>query len=144
MKYLLAIVTGVCVVIMCSILVLGFLQKQQRESATPAQPVTAPTPANTGSSNPTQAQSSQAAQDFTISEVSSHNTASNCWLIVNGNVYDVSKFLSQHPGGEAEIIPYCGKEATKAFDTQGRGGGRGHSTTADQLLQDYKIGTLKN
>ncbi len=144
MKYLLAIITGVCAVIMCGIFVLGFLQKQQREAATPTQPVTTPSPSNTNSNNPTQTQPSQATQVFTISEVSSHNTASNCWLVVNGNVYDVSKFLSQHPGGEAEIIPYCGKEATKAFDTQGRSGGRGHSTTAGQMLQDYKIGTLRN
>lgn len=144
MKYLLAIVTGVCVVIMCGIFVLGFLQKQQRESVVPARPETTTTPTNTDSSNTTQTQPSQTAQVFTISDVASHNTASDCWLIVNGNVYDVSKFLSQHPGGEAEIIPYCGKEATKAFDTQGRSGGRGHSTAADQMLQDYKIGTLKS
>lgn len=144
MKYLLAIVTAVCAAIMCVIFVLGFLQKQQREAATSAPPETTTAPVNTDSSNPTQAQPSQSTQVFTISDVSIHNTASNCWLIVNGNVYDVSKFLSQHPGGEAEIIPYCGKEATKAFDTQGRSGGRGHSTTAGQMLQDYKIGTLSN
>ena len=144
MKYLLAIVTGVCVVIMSAIFVLGFFQKQQRESATPSQPEATPTPANTNSGNTVPTQPVQSTQTFTTTEVSSHNTATNCWLIVNGNVYDVSKFLSQHPGGEAEILPYCGKEATKAFDTQGRSRGSGHSTTADQMLQDYKIGTLKN
>ncbi|KAH8828420.1 hypothetical protein DL96DRAFT_1709707 [Flagelloscypha sp. PMI_526] len=36
-------------------------------------------------------------------EVSTHNTRESCWIIVHGNAYDVTEFLSDHPGG-AKII----------------------------------------
>lgn len=76
----------------------------------------------------------------TVSEIATHNTASNCWLIINNNVYDVSTYLVQHPGGISVVTPYCGKEATQAFNTQG---GRGsHSNTAKNLLTTFQVGTL--
>lgn len=49
-------------------------------------------------------------------EVKKHNTKSDCWVIVHGKVYDVSDFISEHPGGIAVILKYAGKDATKAFD----------------------------
>ena len=76
-----------------------------------------------------------------MTEIVKHSSESNCWLLINNKVYDVTKFISDHPGGVAQIIPYCGKEATKAFDTQG-GRGRPHSPTADEMLKDYFIGNL--
>lgn len=37
---------------------------------------------------------------FTKEEVGKHNTAEDCWIIVHNKVYDVTKFLSEHPGGK--------------------------------------------
>jgi cytochrome b involved in lipid metabolism len=72
--------------------------------------------------------------------ISQHNRASDCWLVINNKVYDVTKFLSQHPGGSGIIVPYCGGEATTAFATQG---GRGsHSGVAAQDLNSLFIGNL--
>ncbi len=72
--------------------------------------------------------------------VALHNRASDCWLVINNKVYDVTKFLSQHPGGSEIIVPYCGGEASTAFNTQG---GRGsHSGMAVQNLNSLFIGNL--
>ena len=77
---------------------------------------------------------------LTATEVATHNSSKSCYLIVNNKVYDVTTFLQMHPGGGGLITPYCGKEATQAFNTQG-GGGR-HSSTAASMLTDYYIGNL--
>jgi cytochrome b involved in lipid metabolism len=75
-------------------------------------------------------------------EVSKHAVPSDCWLIISGKVYNVSSFLSQHPGGSQAIINYCGQDATVAFATQG---GRGsHSAFAQQLLNDFYLGDLNS
>ncbi len=77
---------------------------------------------------------------LTNSEVSSHNTLSNCWLIISGNVYNVTSYLYQHPGGASAISPYCGKDGTTAFATKNKGSS--HSSVANNLLNNYLIGTI--
>ncbi len=72
-------------------------------------------------------------------EVAKHSVSGNCWMILNGNVYDLSVYVS-HPGGSGYLI-YCGKEATNGYDTKG-GRGNGHSSYADSLLANYLIGQL--
>ncbi|KIL70694.1 hypothetical protein M378DRAFT_95200 [Amanita muscaria Koide BX008] len=53
---------------------------------------------------------------WTPQQVAAHNTAS-CWIIIHGQVYDVTKFLPEHPGGPQAILNYAGKDATEPFDT---------------------------
>jgi L-lactate dehydrogenase (cytochrome) len=36
----------------------------------------------------------------------------SCWVIIKGEVYDVTNFLDDHPGGAAIILKYGGKDAT--------------------------------
>lgn len=72
--------------------------------------------------------------------VAKHNTAADCWIIISGKVYAVSGYLSAHPGGRSIIIPYCGRDATQAFATQGGQGS--HSSVASQQLGGLVIGTL--
>jgi cytochrome b involved in lipid metabolism len=74
-------------------------------------------------------------------EVAKHNTNADCWLIINNKVYNVSDYASSHPGGARNILNYCGKEATEAFDTKG-GRGDTHSSSAYNLLNKYYIGDL--
>eukprot|EP00419_Tripos_fusus_P013059 CAMPEP_0172669104 /NCGR_PEP_ID=MMETSP1074-20121228/9474_1 /TAXON_ID=2916 /ORGANISM="Ceratium fusus, Strain PA161109" /LENGTH=516 /DNA_ID=CAMNT_0013485841 /DNA_START=68 /DNA_END=1618 /DNA_ORIENTATION=+ len=52
---------------------------------------------------------------LTREEVSKHCTADDAWIIVDGNVYDVTKFAKLHPGGKEVLIEYAGRDATEDF-----------------------------
>ncbi|MBP9760317.1 MAG: hypothetical protein KBD24_03015 [Candidatus Pacebacteria bacterium] len=73
--------------------------------------------------------------------VATHNTTSDCWLIINNKVYNVTQYIPFHPGGTNTIKPWCGKESTNAFNTKGGGGGS-HSSSANNMLANYLVGTL--
>merc|ERR1712107_744777 len=53
---------------------------------------------------------------ITMEEVAKHVTKSDCWVVVSGQVLDVTNFLSQHPGGELAILTFAGKDATEEFN----------------------------
>ncbi|KAL2002373.1 hypothetical protein VTN02DRAFT_80 [Thermoascus thermophilus] len=48
-------------------------------------------------------------------QISEHNTPADCWTVIDGQVWDVTDFLEQHPGGTAIILKYAGRDATKAY-----------------------------
>lgn len=75
---------------------------------------------------------------YSLSDVSKHNTRSDCWIIIKNNVYAVTSFLSIHPGGAGEIIPYCGKDATSAFQEMEK-----HDSRARDSLLTLLIGSIK-
>jgi alkylation response protein AidB-like acyl-CoA dehydrogenase len=54
-------------------------------------------------------------KNFSTEDVSKHNTATDCWIIIDNKVYDVTKFLPSHPGGQKVILKLAGKDATKDF-----------------------------
>ncbi|KAI9255821.1 FMN-dependent dehydrogenase-domain-containing protein [Phascolomyces articulosus] len=49
-------------------------------------------------------------------EVAKHTSKQDVWVIIHGKVYDLTKFLPEHPGGQKIIMKYAGKDATKAFE----------------------------
>merc|ERR1712060_606216 len=53
---------------------------------------------------------------ITLEEVAKHNTEQDCWVVVNGDVLDVTKFLPDHPGGVLAIVTFAGKDATEEFN----------------------------
>merc|ERR1712070_1219830 len=53
---------------------------------------------------------------FTLAEVAKHTTKTDCWVVVSGQVLNVTSFLSQHPGGELAILTFAGKDATEEFN----------------------------
>ena len=69
--------------------------------------------------------------------VASHATATDCWSIVNGNVYDLTQWIPQHPGGAGVIEAMCGTDGTSAYESQHAGQGR-----PQDILDSFLIGPL--
>lgn len=82
-------------------------------------------------------------QNYPLEEIGKHNNENDCWLLIEGRVYDVTKFVQSkmHPGGSV-ILQGCGIDATELFNTK-VGMGVGHSDQAHKLLNGYYIGELK-
>merc|ERR1712127_1161368 len=53
---------------------------------------------------------------YSAEEVAKHSTKSDCWVILDGKVLNVTNFLSEHPGGELAILTFAGKDATEEFN----------------------------
>ncbi|OCK76209.1 cytochrome b5 [Lepidopterella palustris CBS 459.81] len=76
-------------------------------------------------------------RDYTYSQVASHNTKDDLFIIINDQVYDVSKFVYEHPGGEEVLADVAGRDATDEF------GSVGHSEQAKAILETLMVGKLK-
>ena len=97
-------------------------------SPTPAAPVATPTPSPT----PTAEVTTQAG--YTMDKVRENNSASSCWSIISGNVYDLTKWISSHPGGRSAITGICGRDGTSSFNGRHRGDGGPASVLTGYLL----------
>lgn len=53
---------------------------------------------------------------YSMAEVAMHSTAESCWVVVEGEVYDVTSFLDEHPGGKALLLSVAGTDATTTFN----------------------------
>ena len=95
---------------------------------TPAAPAATPTPSPT----PTAEVTTQAG--YTMEKVRENNSASSCWSIINGNVYDLTKWISSHPGGRSAITGICGRDGTSSFNGRHRGDGGPASVLTGYLL----------
>jgi len=73
---------------------------------------------------------------YTLEDVAKHNAEDDCWVILHGEVYDVTKFLPDHPGGKRAIMMYAGKDCTTEFDML-------HSKDIiDKYAVEFHVGSL--
>ncbi|NEW97793.1 cytochrome b5-like heme/steroid binding domain-containing protein [Rhodopseudomonas sp. BR0G17] len=79
-----------------------------------------------------------AEREIGAAELARHAVPKDCWMAIRGNVYDITAYLPDHPSRPSIIEPWCGKEASEAYDTKTKG--RKHSPEADALLPKYRIG----
>ena len=81
-------------------------------------------------------------RNYSLTDVSRHDNKGDCWTVINGEVYDISKFIPFHKGGDV-ILNACGSDATDLF-TGKSPMGRVHSKVAIKLLGGMKIGVFQN
>lgn len=61
------------------------------------------------------AQDLGAADVISWDEIKKHSKDEDRWIVIDGTVYDVSKWAKRHPGGPRIIGHYAGQDATEAF-----------------------------
>lgn len=119
----------------------GIVMKK-RTTPTPSDTPTTQMPENAGITEmvvektqaPSKTEQIDKSKTHTLDEVAMHATASDCWIVVDGKVYDMSPFVEKHPGGKA-ILQGCGKDASELFASK-------HGAKQRALLPNFEIGKL--
>jgi len=75
---------------------------------------------------------------YTRKQIAKHNTITDCWVSIDDKVYDLTEFISLHPGGRDIIMKVAGQDATLMFYQFG------HSEYARTTMNKYCIGELYN
>ncbi|ORY98452.1 FAD binding domain-domain-containing protein [Syncephalastrum racemosum] len=112
---------------------------QPLANATPAiaQQEAGPAAAAAAAEEPKVEDAPQKMGEYSLDEVAKHNKADDCWVVVNGQVLNVTDFLDEHPGGKKAIMIYAGRDATEEFNML-------HKPDVVQKYAPYAIiGTLK-
>jgi cytochrome b involved in lipid metabolism len=91
-----------------------------------------PSPTAATSASPTPEVTTASA--YTMAKVKENNSATSCWSVINGKVYDLTKWINSHPGGASAIKGLCGIDGTSSFTAQHRGQGSPASNLANYLL----------
>ncbi|XP_054552921.1 cytochrome b5 type B isoform X1 [Talpa occidentalis] len=73
---------------------------------------------------------------YRLEEVAKRNSPENIWLVIHGRVYDITRFLNEHPGGEEVLLEQAGADASESFEDVG------HSSDAREMLKQYYIGDV--
>lgn len=77
---------------------------------------------------------------ISLDELARHNTQEDCWMAIEGKVYDLSAYIPSHPAPPVVMTPWCGKEATEGMRTKGYG--RDHSPAAWAMMAPYLVGVI--
>ena len=51
-----------------------------------------------------------------MDEVATHNSKTDCWVVINGKVCNLTEFMNRHPGGATVIVANAGKDASKLWN----------------------------
>ncbi len=108
-------------------------------SGAPATTTAATSSSATASAAATSASASASATtaSLTMAEVAQHADATSCWTVVDGKVYDLTKWIPNHPGGPDKIKALCGKDGTAAFSQQ-----HGTAQKQNDTLATFLLGPL--
>ena len=106
-------------------------------SAASAAPAMSPTPMATKSAEPSKS-AAPSSTGYTMERVKANGTSSSCWTVINGYVYDLTKWIGSHPGGSGAITSLCGTDGTSEFLAMHRGQGK-----PEARLSGYALGKLE-
>ena len=106
-------------------------------SAASAAPAMSATPMATKSAEPSKS-AAPSSTGYTMERVKANGTSSSCWTVINGYVYDLTKWIGSHPGGSGAITSLCGTDGTSEFLAMHRGQGK-----PEARLSGYALGKLE-
>lgn len=75
--------------------------------------------------------------ELTYQDVAEHNTKKDLYVVISDKIYDCTKFVDEHPGGEEVLLDVAGQDSTEAFEDVG------HSDEARETLEQLYVGDLK-
>lgn len=109
-------------------------------------PTISPTPSPTATSKPAATSTptptptptaTVVTSKYTMEEVKKRNSANECWSVIDGKVYNLTKWITAHRGGPQAILFLCGKDGTSAFNAQHKG-----ASSPESVLTTYLLGPL--
>lgn len=127
------------IVVLVVLLLGGIIAVSRNKKSTPVQETQIQ---NTLTFVPTAMISKEQNQKYTMAQVKKHNIETDCWLVIEGKVYDATSFIPTHPGGKA-ILNGCGKDATGLFNERPTNNKGPHPATARAALEKLYIGDLE-
>lgn len=74
--------------------------------------------------------------EISLDELARHDRDGDAWIGVGEFVYDVTRFLYEHPGGRDVLAPHLGKVGTAEFLRVG------HSQGALIMMSNFRVGRL--
>ena len=74
---------------------------------------------------------------YTMEKVKSNSSASSCWSVIRGNVYDLTNWINSHPGGSGAIRGLCGTDGSAEFAAKHQG-----QSNPESRLKGYLLGPL--
>ena len=74
---------------------------------------------------------------FSWEEVRQHNKEKDLWVVFNGEVYDVSSFATNHPGGLKVLLGSNGRDMTKAYEKAN------HTHLTRVFTLNFRIGRIE-
>ncbi|NMG02309.1 cytochrome b5 domain-containing protein [Azoarcus taiwanensis] len=77
---------------------------------------------------------------FSLKTLAQHDHIDDCWMAIDGVVYDFTEYIPRHPTPAEVMTAWCGREASAAYHD--KGDGEPHSRRADAMLPRYRIGVL--
>ncbi len=81
----------------------------------------------------------QVARRIDISEVAEHNDrAQGHWMILDGTVYDLTRFIGLHPGGDRVIEAYAGLDGSHGYARAHR-----DRPEVDAMREMYRLGSVR-
>ena len=114
----------------------GVIGQVVRGSTEVAKPVASSTPKPTATEKAT-AEATAEATGYTMEKVKANNSATSCWSVIRGNVYDLTKWINQHPGGSGAIRGLCGTDGSAEFTAKHQG-----QSNPESRLTSYLLGPL--
>jgi len=95
-----------------------------------AEPVSTPTATPSPTPSPTKV-------GYTMDQVKANSTSASCWTVIDNYVYNLTSWISSHPGGAGAIRSLCGVDGTASFKAQ-----HANQSNPASRLNSYLLGPL--